>query len=88
MYQWQLQLPELVDAYLQYQAHGPVICEVDMAGQWHLPARTLGFKKQNIIKVPARALSLKRQTFIKCLARSLIFKGPAYIKGLAGHFSI
>jgi hypothetical protein len=38
MYQWQSQLPDLVDAYLQYQAHGPGMChgEVDMPGQWHL----------------------------------------------------
>ena len=36
MHQWQSQLPDLVDAYLQYQAHGPGICEADVPGQWHL----------------------------------------------------
>ena len=36
MNQWQLQLPHLVDAYLQYQAHGPQICEAEMPGQWPL----------------------------------------------------
>ena len=36
MYQWQLQLSHLVDAYLQYKAHGPIICEADEPEQWHV----------------------------------------------------
>ena len=39
MYLWQLQLPNLVDAYLQYQAHGSHgsgVCEADKPGQWDL----------------------------------------------------
>jgi hypothetical protein len=47
MYQWQSQLPDLVDAYLQYQAHGPGICEADMPGQWHI--QVIDFASTSII---------------------------------------
>ena len=36
MHQWQSQLPDLMDAYLQYQAQRLGICEADVPGQWHL----------------------------------------------------
>ena len=36
MLQWRTQLPDLVDAFLLFKAHGPHISQAEDSGRWHI----------------------------------------------------
>jgi len=36
MHQWREQLPDLVDAFLSFKAHGPCVSEPEDAGRWQI----------------------------------------------------
>ena len=36
MDQWKTQLPDLVEAFLAFKAHGPLVSEPNDAGRWHI----------------------------------------------------
>ena len=36
MDQWKTQLPDLVEAFLSFKAHGPHVSEPEDGGRWHI----------------------------------------------------